>query len=55
VGKMVKKLPKAEKKQTTKKEEEIQLFDPMLLAAKGNSEKNYTNCYCYGPAYPPCS
>lgn len=33
---------------------EIQMFNSALQPTESGSDSNYTNCYCYGPAYPPC-
>lgn len=35
------------------KVESFQLFDITLKQTNGSAPQNYTNCYCYGPAYPP--
>ena len=47
----------AEKKRADAKNADsnkIQMFNPALQPTEGGSDSNYTNCYCYGPAYPPC-
>jgi hypothetical protein len=37
-----------------KKNKRLQTFDLTLEPAEGSPQKKYSNCYCYGPAYPPC-
>lgn len=32
----------------------VQMFDIRLELTKPCASRNYANCYCYGPSYPPC-
>lgn len=37
------------------KENNIVIFDITLEPSECSATQNYyANCYCYGPAYPPC-
>lgn len=54
---MVKELSEAttiEAKKEVGKNETLQVFNITLKPTNGSASQNYANCYCYGPAYPPC-
>lgn len=36
------------------KDETPQVFSVTIEPTDGSASQNYANCYCYGPAYPPC-